>query len=77
MIPVIQSITKTNINLIFGRLLAAGLVDLSHTVSHYLPEIGSGYASATLQQVIDMDVSNNFIEGYSDSYDPAPAIGAL
>jgi hypothetical protein len=62
----IQSITKTNINLIFGRLLAAGLVDLGQTVAHYLPDIGSGYASATLQQVIDMDVTNNFEEGYSD-----------
>eukprot|EP01050_Picozoa_sp_SAG11_P028680 SAG11_NODE_7765_length_1099_cov_1.164000_1_plen_225_part_01 len=55
----IQSITKTNINLIFGRLLAAGLVDLTQTVATYLPTIGSGYASATLQQVIDMDVSMN------------------
>ena len=60
---------------IFGRLLAAGLVDLSHTVGRYIPDIGSGYASATLQQVLDMDVTNNFVEGYSDVYSPAPEIG--
>eukprot|EP01043_Picozoa_sp_COSAG02_P000411 COSAG02_NODE_7_length_64539_cov_120.393482_44_plen_398_part_00 len=71
----IQSITKTNINLIFGRLLAEGIVDLEQTVGHYLPDIGSGYSSATLQQVIDMDVTNNFSEGYTDVYSPAPKPG--
>ena len=70
-----QSCTKTSINLIFGRLLAAGLVDLSHPVSYYLPAIGSGYSTATLQQVLDMNVTNSFTDGYGDVYSPAPKLG--
>ena len=46
-----QSITKTNTNLIIGRLVRQGLLDLTKPVSEYLPDVGSGYATATLQQV--------------------------
>jgi CubicO group peptidase (beta-lactamase class C family) len=64
----IMSISKTNMNLIIGSLVADGIVDLSRTVASYLPEIGSGYASATVQQVLDMDVVNDYYEDYSDPY---------
>ena len=60
-----QSITKTTVNLIAGRLVEQGKLDLSRTVASYLPEIGSGYAKATVQQVLDMDVINDFTEDYS------------
>lgn len=71
----IQSISKTTMNLVFGRLVEDGKVDLGFKVAHYIPDIGSGYADATVQQVLDMDVMNNFNEDYSDPYE-APHPGA-
>ncbi len=71
----IQSISKTTLNLIFGRLVAGGLVDLEAKVETYLPEIGSGYRGATVQQVLDMNVMNNFDEDYTAPYDPPPGPG--
>ncbi len=69
-----QSITKTCMHFVIGRLWEEGRIDLSRPVSHYIPEIGTGYAEATIQQVLDMDVINNFAEDYSTSYlyDPIP-----
>jgi CubicO group peptidase (beta-lactamase class C family) len=68
----LQSISKTPVHLIIGRLVDDGFVDLSATVASYLPEVGSGYAVASVQQVLDMDVMNNFDEGYADPYRPFP-----
>ena len=62
----IMSITKTHLNFVYGGLAEAGLIDLDRTVGSYLPEIGSGYAGATVQQVLNMDVSNDYSEDYSD-----------
>jgi len=62
----IQSITKTTMNLVFGRLLDGGALDLGRAVSHYLPDIGSGYAAATVQDVLDMNVVNDYSEDYGD-----------
>jgi CubicO group peptidase (beta-lactamase class C family) len=62
----IQSITKTFMNLIVGRLVEEGVLNLSREVAHYIPEIGSGYARATLQQVLDMDVVNDYSEDFTD-----------
>ena len=62
----IQSISKLHIHLIFGRLLAEGLVSLDAPVSRYLPEVGSGYADAPVQALLDMAVDNDFSEDYAD-----------
>jgi CubicO group peptidase (beta-lactamase class C family) len=62
----IQSITKTTMNLVVGRLVEEGRLDLSRPVSHYIPEIGTGYADATLQQVMDMNVENSYSEDFTD-----------
>jgi CubicO group peptidase (beta-lactamase class C family) len=62
----IQSITKTTMNLVIGQLVEQGILNLSHNVSHYIPEIGSGYADATLQQVLNMDVVNDYTEDFAD-----------
>ena len=70
-----QSIAKTTMNHIFGRLVENGRIDLGRKVVGYIPEIGSGYAGANVQQVLDMDVMNNFNEGYDDSHSPAPGPG--
>ncbi|MER9282233.1 serine hydrolase [Mesorhizobium sp. M0522] len=75
----IQSITKTTLNLMLGRAVADGLVNLDDQIRKYLPEIGTGYAEATVKAVADMNVANDFIEDYSDPYAPIydwePAFG--
>lgn len=62
----VMSISKTAMNLMVGRLVAEGRLDLSARVRDWLPEIGSGYAEATLQDVMDMNVVNDYSEDYSD-----------
>jgi CubicO group peptidase (beta-lactamase class C family) len=62
----IQSIGKMTMNLIVGPLVDKGLIDLAKPVSHYLPEVGSGYATATVQQVLNMDVANDYTEDFDD-----------
>ncbi|MGB7271473.1 MAG: serine hydrolase [Albidovulum sp.] len=64
----IQSITKTTLNLIYGRLVSEGKVNLGATVETYLPDIGSGYRGVTVQDVLDMNVTNNFVEDYTAPY---------
>ena len=62
----IQSVTKMHIHLIVGRLLEKGLLDLYKPVRDYLPDIGSGYATARVQDLLDMNVANDFSEDYDD-----------
>lgn len=62
----IQSITKLHAHLIFGELVAAGRVDLANPVSHYLPWMGTAYATSSLGDVLDMKVVNDFTEDYAD-----------
>jgi CubicO group peptidase (beta-lactamase class C family) len=62
----IMSISKMTLNLICGELISQGLLDPNKKVKEYLPEIGTGYAEATVQQVLNMDLSNNYSEDYSD-----------
>lgn len=63
----IQSITKTLMNLVIGQLVEQGVVELSRSIKHYLPQIGSGYADATVQQVLNMDVVNEYSEDFADA----------
>ncbi|MER8401995.1 hypothetical protein [Mesorhizobium sp. M1348] len=67
----IMSITKTTLNLMLGGAVANGLVHLDARVGTYLPEIGSGYAEATVKAVADMNVANDFSEDMSDPYTSA------
>ena len=62
----IQSVSKLHIHLIVGQLLEQGLISLEAKVADYLPDIGTGYAQATVQSLLDMAVSNDFSEDYSD-----------
>ena len=62
----IQSISKLHIHLIIGRLLSEGRLSLDAKVSDCLPEIGSGYADAPVQALLDMAVRNDFSEDYED-----------
>jgi len=62
----IQSTSKTIVSALLGNYVQDGSVDLDKKMKEYFPDIGSGYAEATLQQVMDMDVSNNFSFDFSD-----------
>ncbi len=68
-----QSITKTHLNLIFGRLVSTGLVDLSLPVSHYLSDPGEAYRRVAVQHALDMNVMVKFDEDYAAGYAPPPA----
>lgn len=62
----IQSITKMHIHLIVGRLIAEGRLDPARRVRELLPGIGSGYAEARIQDLLDMNLANDFSEDYAD-----------
>ena len=64
----IMSITKMFINLFIGELVEKKIIDLNKTISYYLPKIGTGYASATIQEVLDMNIENSYSEDYTDPY---------
>jgi CubicO group peptidase (beta-lactamase class C family) len=62
----IQSVSKLHIHLIIGQLVEQGRVSLDAKVSDYLPDIGTGYAQASVQSLLDMAVCNDFSEDYND-----------
>ena len=62
-----QSISKTTATLIIGKLVEEGKIDVTEPVSTYLPEIGTGYAAATVQDLLDMNVVNDYTEDYGDA----------
>ena len=64
----IMSITKMFLNLFIGELLEDNKINLNDKISSYLPNIGSGYASATIQEVLDMNLINSYSEDYNDPY---------
>jgi len=65
-----QSTTKTINNLLVGKLVFEGKLDLSKKVKDFYADMGSGYAEATVQQVLDMNVVNDYTEGYGDPDSP-------
>jgi CubicO group peptidase (beta-lactamase class C family) len=62
----LQSISKMHIHLIIGELIADGHIHPDDRVGDLLPWIGSAYATARVQDVLDMNVDNDFSEDYSD-----------
>jgi CubicO group peptidase (beta-lactamase class C family) len=70
----IQSITKTSVHLMAGRLMEAGRLDPGKPVTAYLPEVQGGYVRASVQDAMDMAVVNDYTE---DFYDPAASVGQL
>ncbi len=62
----IQSITKTTVCALIGALVVEGRIRLDARVGEYIPEIGSAYAAATVQDTLDMNVTNDFTEDYAD-----------
>ena len=62
----IMSLSKTTMMLIIGRLVAEGKIDLAAPVDRYLPWVGAGYAKASVQDVLNMNVDNDYVEDYAD-----------
>ena len=57
----IMSITKMFVNLFVGELVNKKLLNLNKKVSYYLPKIGSGYASAKVTDVLNMNIVNAYL----------------
>jgi hypothetical protein len=62
----IMSLSKTSMALAVGRQWADGRINLSGRIGDYLPEMGTAYIDATVQQVLDMNWSNDYSEDFSD-----------
>ncbi len=76
------SVTKSVVGLLAAMLAHEGLLDPASTVVSHLPELGdSGWADATVRQVMDMTLSLQFDEDYenphSDVVPSRTAKGAL
>ena len=61
-----MSISKTMMHLMVGCCIENGLIDPNKEIQEYLPEIGTGYAAASVQDVLDMNVINDYSEDYSN-----------
>lgn len=63
----VMSITKSVVGLIAGILAERRSIALDRAVADYVPELAvSGYAGATVQQVLDMRSGVHFREDYAD-----------
>lgn len=59
------SVGKSLFGIIATMLVAEGKLDLHRLVMRYIPELaGSGFADATVEQVLDMTTALNFTEDY-------------
>ena len=62
-----NSVSKSIVGLLAGKLAAQGVIDLEKPVSHYVPALAkSGYAPDSLQTVLDMRDGSDYTEIYSD-----------
>jgi len=67
-----MSVSKTTLNMLMGKLVTEGKLDLRKKVEDYLPELkGKGYGSFTVQEVADMDADVNMDE--KNYHDPKSA----
>jgi CubicO group peptidase (beta-lactamase class C family) len=63
----LQSVSKSLCGALVGRLVDSGRVDVEAAVAAYLPELaGSGYADATVRQVLDMTSGVAYDETYDN-----------
>lgn len=64
---ILFSLTKSFYGTIAEELIAEGKLDENATVAHYLPELAhSGFADATVRQVLDMTTSLDYNEDAND-----------
>jgi hypothetical protein len=63
----LQSVSKSILGILAGRLIGEGLIDPSKTLGSYLPELkGSGFFDALVQDALNMTVAVKFSEEYHD-----------
>ena len=63
---IIFSISKSLTSLLFGIIQKKYKINLNSQVCHYIPELtNTAYRNATIRNVLDMNVSSDFIEDYS------------
>lgn len=63
----LQSVSKTIIGSLAGRLISQGKIDPLATVGTYVPELlTSGYADATIENLLNMQTGVKFREDYTD-----------
>ena len=77
-----MSVTKSFVGTLVALLIHEGVLDETRPVTHWLPELASsGWAGASLRQVLDMTTSLNYDEIYADQHstiwDYARATGAV
>lgn len=62
-----NSISKSVVGLVAGKLAGDGIIDLSRTVAHYVPTLAdSGWGPDSLQTVMDMKDGSDYTELYPD-----------
>lgn len=62
------SVTKSYVGTIAASLIAEGVIDEAAPVTRYVPELGdSGFADATVRQVLDMTTAIDFDENYGEA----------
>ncbi|MCB1547108.1 MAG: beta-lactamase family protein, partial [Hyphomicrobiaceae bacterium] len=62
-----MSVTKSFVGTLAGMMVADGRLDPAAPVPAYVPELaGSGYADATVRQVMDMTTAIAYTEVYTD-----------
>ncbi len=72
---IVFSVTKSFVGTLAEMLIAEGRLDPAAPIAELLPELGrSGFADATLRQVLDMTTALDFSEEYTD---PNSGIGAF
>lgn len=65
----LMSVSKSLMSIVVGSLIDDGLVDPKEKIENYVPELaGSGFASATVQEALDMLVAVEFSETYDDPH---------
>src|SRR5262245_18494492 len=63
------SVTKSFVATVAAMLVREGIIDAQAAVSQYLPELEkSGYADATIRQLLDMTTGLRFTEDYTDEH---------
>ena len=64
----LMSVSKSLVGVIIGALSERGILDPARPVTAYVPELAtSGYAGATLRDVLDMRTGVRFSEDYIDA----------
>ena len=62
---ILMSVSKSLLGLLAGRLAGRGALDVDAEVTRYVPEArGTGFAGASVRQLLDMRTGLDFVEDY-------------